>query len=59
MLENCPEWLKKWTAITLKYMQAEEKALPAELINLTDKIGRPMYISMDQVMVGVSFRIDG
>lgn len=33
-LEGCPEWLVKWAALTLEYIQLEQRELPEELMNL-------------------------
>lgn len=51
MLDKCPNWLIKWTVKVLEYMRYEEESLPVELVDLTDKMGRKLYDSMEMVKV--------
>ena len=33
-LDNCPDWIVKWAALTLDYVKMEEEILPQELMSL-------------------------
>ena len=45
MLEGAPDWLVKWIASILRFMEFEESALPAELHGMKDSVGRILYPS--------------
>lgn len=53
MLDKCPNWLIKWTVKVLEYMRYEEESLPVELVDLTDRMGRKLYESMEMVKVAI------
>lgn len=53
MLDKCPDWLIKWTVKVLEYMRYEEESLPVELVDLTDRMGRKLYESMEMVKVAI------
>lgn len=54
MLDKCPNWLIKWTVKVLEYMRYEEESLPVELVDLTDRMGRKLYESMEMVKVAIN-----
>ena len=51
ILEGAPQWLCKWCAKTLEYIDFEVDALPREIVNLTDSKNRRLFCDLNAAMV--------
>ena len=53
-LENCPDWVVKWAALTLEYIRLEERELPQALMDLpSTNLGAYNEIGAKHETIGV------